>query len=44
MNEKELCLSLVNAKTEELLLTLIKSISRICLDLAYSEALIKSIE
>lgn len=33
-----------NGGSEELLPTLIKSISRICLDLAYSEALIKSIE
>ena len=33
-----------NGGSEELLPTLIKSISRICLDLAYSEALIRSIE
>ena len=33
-----------NGGSEELIPTLLKSVSRICLDLAYSDALIKSIE
>ncbi len=33
-----------NAGSEELIPTLLKSVSRICLDLAYSDVLIKSIE
>lgn len=37
-------LSKKNGGTEELFPSLIKSISKICLDLAYSEALIKSVE